>query len=184
LPARSPLRAAGAILAGALLVTGCGTPGPGPLPDPTRAAPVSTVDAADRQAAERAALDAYAGYLRASREANRAGDPLHPALTDYLADPLLTQVRLAIRDAHDHGARRTGTLTSDPTVTLVSLEGSPPTVEIQDCLDATGYRLTYVDGDRAVPGSAGQRYLVTATATRYHDRWLINTGAAHRDQPC
>ncbi|MFJ8686185.1 hypothetical protein [Micromonospora wenchangensis] len=137
------------------------------------------------KAAERAALAAYAGYLEASREASRDSDPFYPKLTRFLGDPLLTRVRVAIDDARRHGAIRTGTLKSEPSVTSVSLDGRPATVEIQDCLDATGYRLVYRKDKRVVPGSAGTRHLATATATRYPDgRWLINSGAAHEDQPC
>ncbi|MCI4063656.1 hypothetical protein MRQ36_14100 [Micromonospora sp. R77] len=140
---------------------------------------------ADQQAAGKAALTAYSGYLDASREASARSDPRHPALARFLADPLLTRVRLAIRDAKEHGAMRTGKLVSDPTVTSVDLAADPPTVEIQDCLDATGYRLVYARDHRVVPGTGGGRYLATATATRYPDgRWLISTGAAHEDQPC
>ncbi|MFF5172590.1 hypothetical protein ACFY3U_08155 [Micromonospora sp. NPDC000089] len=150
-----------------------------------RADATPTTPSAAERAAEQAALAAYAGYLDASREANRTSDPRHPALTRYLADPLLTRVRVAIGDARRHGAVRTGTLRSAPTVTAVSLDANPQTVEIQDCLDATGYRLVYARDKRVVPGSTGRRYLATATATRYPDgRWLINTGAAHQDQPC
>ncbi|WBB65547.1 hypothetical protein [Micromonospora sp. WMMD812] len=140
---------------------------------------------ADEQAAGKAALDAYSGYLAASRTASRRGDPHAPELSRFLADPLLTRVRMAIRETKEHGAMRTGTLKSDPTVTAVSLDSVPATVEIQDCLDATGYRLVYVKNQRAVPGSDGKKYLATATATRYPDgRWRINAGAAHQDQPC
>ncbi|MER7440012.1 hypothetical protein ABTW73_04290 [Micromonospora avicenniae] len=140
---------------------------------------------ADEQAARKAALDAYSGYLTASRTASRHSDPYAPELSRFLADPLLTRVRMAIRDAKEHGAMRTGTLKSDPTVTAVSLSAVPATVEIQDCLDATGYRLVYTKDRRVVPGSGGKRYLATATATRYSDgRWLISAGAAHQDQPC
>ncbi|MEH1057059.1 hypothetical protein V6U89_17890 [Micromonospora sp. CPCC 206171] len=141
--------------------------------------------AEEERAAERAALAAYSGYLTASREASRDSDPRHPALARFLADPLLTRVRVAIGQARTHGAIRTGTLRSDPTVTSVSLDAAPPTVEIQDCLDATGYRLVYAKDRRVVPGSGGGRHLATATATRYPDgRWLISSGAAHEDQPC
>ncbi|MFJ6196700.1 hypothetical protein [Micromonospora sp. NPDC092111] len=164
---------------------GCGDP-----PD-TAAAPARRPASDTHQptvaerAAEQAALAAYAGYLEASREASRDSDPRHPKLTRFLADPLLTRVRVAIDDTRRHGAVRTGTLRSDPTVTSVSLDGVPQTVEIQDCLDSTGYRLVYVKDKRVVPGSGGSRYLATATATRYPDgRWLINSGAAHEDQPC
>lgn len=80
---------------------------------------------------------------------------------------------------------RTGAVKSDPTVTSISLDSAPATVEIQDCLDASGYRLVYAKDKRVVPGSGGGRHLATATATRYPDgRWLINSSAAHRDQPC
>ncbi|MEU8419774.1 hypothetical protein AB0C15_02710 [Micromonospora sp. NPDC048835] len=139
----------------------------------------------ERRAAEKAALDAYSGYLAASRTAGARSDPRAPELSRFLADPLLTRVQLSIRDAKEHGAMRTGTLKSDPTVTAVSLDAKPAIVEIQDCLDTTGYRLVYAKNKRPVPGSGGGRHLSTATATRYPDgRWLINSGTTHRDQPC
>ncbi|MET8282640.1 hypothetical protein [Micromonospora sp. NPDC005174] len=140
---------------------------------------------AERAAAEKAALEAYSGYLTASRTASRRSDPHAPELSRFLADPLLTRVQLSIRDAKEHGAMRTGTLRSDPTVTSVDLDSDPATVEIQDCLDATGYRLVYTKDQKMVPGSGGGRHLATATATRYPDgRWLISSGSAHQDQPC
>ncbi|WP_320067477.1 hypothetical protein [Micromonospora sp. RTGN7] len=153
------------------------------MPATQKATP--THSAAEEQAARKAALAAYSGYLAVSRTASRRADPFHPELTRFLADPLLTRVRLAIRDAKEHGAMRTGTLVSDPTVTSVSLDGVPATVEIQDCVDATGYRLVYTKTKKVVPGSGGGRHLATATATRYAaDRWLISAGTAHEDQPC
>ncbi|MEU8259471.1 hypothetical protein AB0C02_02435 [Micromonospora sp. NPDC048999] len=140
---------------------------------------------ASEQAAGKAALAAYSGYLAASRVASARSDPGHPELTRFLADPLLTRVRVTIRTAKEHGAMRTGRLVSDPTVVSVDLVADPPTVEIQDCLDATDYRLVYAKDHRVVPGTGGGRYLATATAARYPDgRWLINGGAAHQDQPC
>ncbi|MFI2708896.1 hypothetical protein ACH495_02030 [Micromonospora sp. NPDC018662] len=167
-------------------LAGCGT-GPeattGPLTG--RAAAPAAHSTAEEKAAEKAALTAYSGYLAASRTASARSDPRHPALDRFLADPLLTQVRLAIRDAKEHGAMRTGKLVSTPTVVSVDLVAETPTVEIQDCLDATDYRLVYAKDRKAVPGARGGRYLATATAARYPDgRWLINSGAAHQDQPC
>ncbi|MEH1012475.1 hypothetical protein V6U90_05035 [Micromonospora sp. CPCC 206060] len=149
-----------------------------------RQADPAPASSAENATASQAALAAYAGYLDASREASRVGDPLHPALPKYLADPLLTRVRLTIRTAKEHGAMRTGTLKSDPVVTSVNLDTVPATVEIQDCLDATGYRLVDIKTKKVVPGTNGRRYLATATATRYAGRWLISAGAAHEDQPC
>ncbi|TCB94497.1 hypothetical protein E0H26_21435 [Micromonospora zingiberis] len=165
--------------------TACGAPEASTTSPPERSGPAGTDRADDEKAAERAALKAYSGYLKASRTASRHSDPQHPELTRFLADPLLTRVRLGLRQAREHGAVSAGTLRSDPTVVSVNLDAEPPTVEIQDCLDATGYRLVYVANEKVVPGTRGSRHLATATATRYPDgRWLISTGSAHQDQPC
>ncbi|PZF99560.1 hypothetical protein [Micromonospora endophytica] len=150
-----------------------------------RSRPVDAAQVADEQAAEQAALKAYAGYLAASRTASQRSDPHHPDLTRFLADPLLTRVRFNLQQAREHGAVSVGTLRSDPTVISVALDATPPTVEIQDCVDATGYRLVYLDGGKGVPGTRGTRHLATATATRHPDgRWRISAGAAYQDQPC
>lgn len=139
----------------------------------------------DERDARKAALAAYSGYLAATREASGDSDPHHPELATYLADPLLTRVRLTLRTAREHGAVRVGTLRSDPAVSAVDLANVPPIVEIQDCLDATGWQLVYTRDKRVVPGSQGTRHLATATVARYPDgRWLINAGASHEEQPC
>ncbi|WP_422774559.1 hypothetical protein ACN28C_06800 [Plantactinospora sp. WMMC1484] len=175
-----------ALLAGTLLLggTACGNRPGSAAPRPVDAAPAASADA-EAAEAEEAALAAYAGYLAAVRKAEQAGDPLDPQLRKYLADPLLTRVRITIRDAKERGAMRTGKLVSSPTVTAVDLSSDPATVSIQDCIDATGYRLVYRKDRKVVPGSSSGRHLATATATRYPDgRWLINAGASHQDQPC
>ncbi|MDG4794940.1 hypothetical protein [Micromonospora sp. WMMD1082] len=153
---------------------------------PERGRPVGAQRAADEAAAEKAALAAYSGYLTASGTASRRSDPQAPELTRFLADPLLTSVRFNLRQAREHGAVSAGTLRSeDPTVVSMNLDATPPTVEIQDCVDASGYRMVYLADDKVVPGTRGSRHLVTATAIRYPDgRWRINAGAAHQDQPC
>ncbi|BCJ65264.1 hypothetical protein [Polymorphospora rubra] len=149
-----------------------------------RAAAAPSTDPRKEEASE-SALAAYAGYLAASRAAESVPDYQHPDLRKYLADPLLTRVRLAIRDVKDHGAMRTGSLVSDPTVTFVDLDAVPATVSIQDCLDGTDYKLVYAKTRKEVPGTASGRYVATATATLYPDgRWLISAGASHADQPC
>jgi len=136
--------------------------------------------------AEQKALAAYAGYLEAARVAEGVPDPNHPGLRKYLADPLLTTVRVAISDVKEHGAMRTGKLISDPRVTAVNLDTVPATVTIQDCIDASGYRMVYAaNRKKMVPGHTAGRYVATATASLYGDgRWLISAGVAHRDQPC
>ncbi|MEH1123881.1 hypothetical protein V6V89_05335 [Micromonospora sp. CPCC 206061] len=150
------------------------------------AAPAATAsNDAEAAKASKAALAAYKGYLTASRVASLDPDPKHPDLTKYVADPLLTRVRDAVRDLKTHGAVRTGKLASDPHVTTVDLAAEPPTVSIQDCIDSTGYKMVYANSKKPVPGAAGGRFVATATATRYPDgRWLISDGATHEDQPC
>lgn len=148
------------------------------------AASAPSADAREAEAAE-AALTVYAGYLAAIQKAESAGNPQHSDLKKYVADPLLTRVRLAIRDAKENGAMRTGSLISDPTVTSVTLDTVPQTVSIQDCVDSTKYRLVYRKDKSPVPDTSVGRYLATATASRFPDgRWLINASEAHEDQPC
>ncbi|GAB2964655.1 hypothetical protein GCM10027280_61920 [Micromonospora polyrhachis] len=183
-PGRIPDAFIAIIALGCLVACSNGEPS-GIRPDAGRAARSSPSPDLRTATAVEAALAAYAGYLTAIREAERSANPQHPELEKYLADPLLTRVGLAIRDAKEHGAMRTGTLISDPRVASVSLDTVPATVSIQDCLDTTNYQLVYIKDRSVVPGSASGRYVATATATRYADgRWLINAGTAHRDQPC
>ena len=147
-------------------------------------APASTASP-ETATATKSALAAYAGYLAAARKAEAIPDPNYPELRKYLGDPLLTRVRTAIRDIKEHGAMRTGKLISDPRITAVSLDSVPATVSIQDCIDATGYAMVNAKTKKAVPGHAAGRYIATATASRYPDgRWLIDSGIAHKDQPC
>lgn len=185
LPAQHLGRASAVLVA--LLIAGhtaaCSSPGKA-TPAPTAPAPNAVADQ-DAAAASKAALTAYAGYLAASRSASAKADPKHPDLTKYVADPLLTRVRDAVRDLDVNGAIRTGKLVSDPRVTTLDLAASPPTVSIQDCIDSTGYKMVYAKSKKPVPGTGGGRYVATATATRYPDgRWLISDAATHEDQPC
>ncbi|MGW0436478.1 hypothetical protein ACWDV4_28505 [Micromonospora sp. NPDC003197] len=174
-----------AIIALGCLVACANEDRPGMRPDAGHSARSSPSPDPRTATAIKAALAAYAGYLAATREAEQSADPQHPELEKYLADPLLTRVGLAIRDAKEHGAMRTGTLISDPRVESVSLDTVPATVSIQDCLDTTNYQLVYIKDRSVVPGSTSGRYIATATATQYADgRWLISAGTAHRDLPC
>nr|MDT0661202.1 hypothetical protein [Micromonospora sp. DSM 115978] len=188
MPGQQPSRFPTALIAIAALacpLTACAADDPTPSPQPTADAAPARASEAEEAAASDAALAAYAGYLAALQKAEQAGNPQHSDLKKYLADPLLTRVRLAIRDAKENGAMRTGSLISDPTVTSVTLDTVPATVSIQDCVDSTRYRLVYRKNKSPVPDTARGRYLATATANRFPDgRWLINASAAHEDQPC
>lgn len=181
MPAKHLGRASAVLVA--LLVGACSSSGEA---TPPVAAPSTAASAGpDAEAASKAALAAYEGYLAASREASADPDPTHPALAKYLADPLLTRVRDTVRDLETHGAVRTGKMVSDPRVSALDLTGDPPTVSIQDCIDSSGYKMVYAKSKKPVPGAAGGRYVATATATLYPDgRWLISDGAVHQDQPC
>lgn len=181
MPAKHLGRASAVLLA--LVISACSSSGEATLPV---AAPSTAASAGpDADTASKAALAAYNGYLAASRDASVDPDPTHPALTKYLADPLLTRVRDTVRDLETHGAVRTGKMVSDPRVSALDLTADPPTVSIQDCIDSSGYKMVYAESKKPVPGTVGGRYVATATATLYPDgRWLISDGAIHQDQPC
>jgi hypothetical protein len=133
-----------------------------------------------------AILAAYDGYIRASVEANRRGDPSYGGLELYTGDLLRAQVAQGIITHNENGRYYAGELKSEATVDSVDLDADPPTATISACMDATDYRLVYRENDSPVPGaSAGRRYMAEATATMSTDgRWLIIAAVARTEQPC
>jgi hypothetical protein len=174
-----------AILGLAVVVSACGGqegPAPASLDGPPSAAATETTD---RSKAADAAMAAYAGYMEAAQKASAIPDPRYPDLRKYLADPLLGRVQAGISLLQREGAIREGRLVTNPTVTVVDLESTPRTVQIQDCVDGTDYKMVYKTTRSAVPGKQNVRYVATATATLYPEiGWLISQGLSHEDQPC
>ncbi|WP_051799614.1 hypothetical protein [Catenuloplanes japonicus] len=171
-------------LAAALSACGGGLEGPeaASLDPPPSAASTETTD---RSKAADAALAAYTGYMDAVQKASAIPDPRYPDLRKYLADPLLGRVQAGVSLLQREGAIREGRLITNPTVTVVDLESAPKTVQIQDCVDGTDYKMVYKTTRSAVPGKQNVRYVATATATFYPELgWLVSQGLSHEDQPC
>ncbi|MFI5840185.1 hypothetical protein ACIA8K_10820 [Catenuloplanes sp. NPDC051500] len=174
-----------AVLGLAGVVSACGGqegPAPASLDGPPSAASTETTE---RSAAAEAAMAAYTGYMDAAQKASAIPDPRYPDLRKYLADPLLGRVQAGISLLQREGAIRQGRLVTNPTVTVVDLESTPRTVQIQDCVDGTDYKMVYKTTRSAVPGKQNVRYVATATATFYPELgWLVSQGLSHEDQPC
>ncbi|MDP9799754.1 hypothetical protein J2S43_008266 [Catenuloplanes nepalensis] len=167
-------------------VSACGGGLEGPTPVPVGAAPSSAATGdTDRSKAADAALAAYNGYMDAAQKASAIPDPRHPDLRKYLGDPLLARVQAGIDLLRREGAIREGRLITNPTVTVVDLESTPKTVQIQDCVDGTDYKMVYETTRSAVPDKQNVRYVATATVTLFAgEGWLVNQGRSHEDQPC
>jgi hypothetical protein len=136
--------------------------------------------------ARTAILAAYDGYLRASVEANRRGDPSYDGLPMYIGDLLRAQVSQGIIAHNASGSYYTGDLKSETKVDSIDMDAKPPTATLSACMDATNYQLVYRKDNSPVPGTnAGRRYMAAATATMNQDgRWLITAAVARTDQPC
>lgn len=151
------------------------------------AAPVGLETSFDPLAATRAEiLAAFDGYIRASVEANRRGDPYYDGLALYTDGVLRLQIAQSIMTHNDNGRYYLGELKSEATVESIDMDADPPTATISACIDATDYHLVYREDNSPVPGAAtGMRYKAEAIATMNTDgRWLIAASAAHRDQAC
>ncbi|MDR7278868.1 hypothetical protein [Catenuloplanes atrovinosus] len=176
-----------ATLAMAVAVSACGSGLEGPTPVSLDATPsAAPTGDTERSKAADAALAAYQGYMDAAQKASAIPDPQYDGLREFLADPLLARVQAGISDLRQEGAIRQGRLIINPTVTLVDLESTPKTVQIQDCVDGTDYEMVYETTRSAVPGKRKVRYVATATVTYYpvQASWLVSDGLSHEDQPC
>jgi hypothetical protein len=149
------------------------------LPDAVAASPSTDPDRI-------AVLAAYDGYVRASVEANRRGEPRYAGLELYAGELLRAQIANGISQHIAAGNYYQGELKSEATVASIDLQSNPPVATISACMDATNYRLVNRTDNSPVPGaSAGRRYMATASAAmNTNGRWLITGTAAHTDQSC
>lgn len=148
------------------------------------ASPTSTLTP-EQEAAEQA-LAAYNGFHEAYVSAAAIPEFMYPDLALFAADPLLAEARYALYTMGLRGVVYTGRPVHDPRVTAVNLEATPPTVDIEDCLDSTGWHVVrQSDGsDASAPGQA-ERYLVTSQVVAdASGRWFVRQSTPQRDQAC
>jgi hypothetical protein len=132
------------------------------------------------------ALAAYVGYWEAYVTA--AANPGNPApdLAKFVADPLLTQLRLNLRQYRDNDIVHKGRPTWTPRATEVNTTAAPYTVVIEDCFDSAGWEPVFASTGKsaAAPGQA-TRYVITSTVKSFEVHgWLVVESRADRSRSC
>jgi hypothetical protein len=161
----SRLRAVITVAAAAAMLAACGGASDAALPPgPAGAttAPATTTPAPTASPGA-AALTSYLGFWDAVIAANKASDPLLPALAGASADPQLGKVRKAIRVNKTQGVSLRGTVAHKPEVTATSAAAAT----VEDCYDVS--RWTPVDIKTGAPIDVTE-----ANGTgRYHARYTL-----------
>lgn len=115
--------------------------------------------------------------------------PLPPTaeaeLSDYLADPLLSQTLNTLNEMRQGGMRFEGRQQSTPEVAELALDADPPTARVRDCVDASGWRLVFDSSGEAVPGDGfPDRFVAWMELKEYDDGWLLHHLEMSEESPC
>jgi hypothetical protein len=139
-----------------------------------------------RTAAERKATAAYNGYWESYVAAAAKGDSTSAEFVKYVADPLLTELRIAIKQAVDMGISYKGRPTWTPRVSAVNLAKQPYTATIEDCFDSAKWEAVYTKtGKSAVAPGQATRYVITSTVKLFDQKgWLLTDSRADRSRTC
>ncbi len=129
---------------------------------------------------------AYDGYWRAYVIAGVTGFRCHPDLEKYLADPLLTSVRVELGSTRNGGIIFKGRPRWTPRATAISLDGRPQSVTIEDCFDVDTWEPVFASsGKSALAPGQPKRYVITSTAKRFEGvGWLLTESTADRSRSC
>jgi len=152
--------AVGAAVVGAIALTGaCSSAqgaseaGPSPSVSPT-------------PAAEARALDAYRGLMAAVVEGSHEGADDHPDLAWYAKGQALSLTQ----DWLD-GTTAKGAPGLKPKVVEKDLDGDPPTIVVEDCMDGSEWQIVD-DGGEDLPDADKPRP-ATATVTQEQGTWQV-----------
>lgn len=160
-----------------------GTDGPArPGPSPSTAAASATDDQARSEATK--VLAAYNGFREQYITAAGTASFDNRLLPSYVADPLLAELRFALRQQSEQGIVYRGRPAWKAQVTKLDLAGR--TAILSDCFDNNSWRAVYKSTGKAVPApTQAQRYVITSTATYYDNgKWLIRTSEPDRSRTC
>lgn len=120
-----------------------------------------------RASVEDRAVDAYLGMMRALVDASLQGDDDHPDLERFASGQALWLTRdMLVR--HDSAA--TGEPVLTPEVTETDLQGDPPTVVVEDCVDETAWVMEGYDPQ----GEEQSTRLFVATVTEQAGEWKVD----------
>lgn len=187
---RHTWRAAGAAAAGAALTVVLSACGGGEEPTgedtvKTSSAAVTPPASADPAAGEKTqVLQTYDGYWAAVVKSYAKADTTGTGLKTFTELDALSRVELDVARMKDAGTGQRGKPGHEVTVDTLALEKDIPTAKLTDCLDISGWKP--VRDGKVVPFPDGQptRYLTTATAEKWENRWLITKVTPHGDRAC
>jgi hypothetical protein len=168
-------RVAMALMIGLLALAACSPDKPSPAGS-AAAKPSSPAASASPSAAVSGAptaLDAYRGMWKAYVEAIRIPDPSYPDLARYAQGDALNVFVNGLTSVQRDGLVGKGDVTINPSVIAAKPNATPPTVEIQDCVDTSQSHLVKKDGSPHQDTPGGKRKAV-ATAARLDDgSWKV-----------
>lgn len=182
--------AAAAVAVGVL--AGCSSEPEFEWPEDLLEQPSATLAPAEAAAADEI-LTAFDAFRQMEIVVQADPEPAHLAqdqLSEYLADPLLTEALFEIDMMHRRGLAREGEPRWDAEVLDLQVDGAPPTATVRDCLDATGWRLTErasgatADPDGLPARFSLDRYVMEFRAIFIDGRWLFDEARVERGEQC
>jgi len=176
-----------ALLVGATAValSGCGPDRPSPTPSTTPAtSATSAAPSPSPTAGSATPLDAYRGMWKAYIDAIRIPDPNYPDLARYTQDDALAVFVRGLTSVQRDGLVGQGDVTLHPKVTTIRPDASPPTADIEDCVDTSKSHLVKKDGSPYQDTPGGNR-AATARVTRLADgTWKVTLFALRAVGSC
>ncbi|MEN3308878.1 MAG: hypothetical protein V7603_5080 [Micromonosporaceae bacterium] len=154
-------------------------------PAASNAAPSPSTDSRVQQESAKV-LAAYSGYNEAYVAAAATANFDDKALPRYVADPLLAELRFALRQQSEQGIVYQGKPTWAAKITKINVAERPFSATISNCFDNGSWTPIYKSTRKPVPApTQAKRYVVTSTAKFYDNgRWLISEAKADRSRPC
>lgn len=132
------------------------------------------------------ALAAYNGYWETYVTAAANPGAPTPNLAKYVADPMLTTLRVTLRQFRDQGIVYKGRPIWAPRATSVNTTAVPYSVSIEDCFDSAAWTPVFASTGKsaAAPGQAN-RYVITSTVKLFDvEGWLVVESRADRSRSC
>lgn len=174
-------------IATAVLVA-CGPGSPAPTlstaPATSATSPASSPPSPTSGTGAATALDAYRGMWRAYVDASRIPDPQHADLPKYTQGDALKVFVNGLASMQRDGLVGQGDVTLHPKATTVRPNASPPTVDIEDCVDTSKTRLLKTDGS-PYADTPGGRQSAKATVSRLDDgAWRVTSFALQSVGTC
>jgi hypothetical protein len=129
-------------------------------------------------------MDAYRGMWTAYVDASRIPDPQYAGLARYTQGDALKVFVNGLTSMQRDGLVGQGDVTVHPKVTTIRPNASPPTVDIEDCVDTSKTRLVKKDGS-PYKDTPGGRQSATATASQLDDgTWKVTSFALQSVGTC